>query len=154
MNLAKHLYILILFIIQTISAQTMFTESSYFDEYFVVNELVQEKLNSSQTEINWLQEAGDVFTLNNHQLSAGFNLTFETFLDSGFYVKDMFVYNANISFDIGAFNLIFLFENFLNIDQKEAEILPDPLIVNNTIHQIDYVIDSPYSISLSLVFNF
>lgn len=152
--LNRHIYILFIFLIQVVSAQDLTTEGSYFDEYFVANELVQDALKDNQTTVSWLQEAGDVFILNKNELTVGFNSTFETFLDSGFYVKDMFVYNINLSLDIGAFNLAFLFENFLNADQKEAEILPDPTIVNGTTQQIDYVIDSPFSLSLSFTYNF
>jgi len=144
-------FMLMLLLGYSLSAQEWSSRIALMQEHLITDTA---KFTSDELQIDLAQNGGDLFVVHVGGFTGGFNLLFEEVLETDFLVKDMFVYNFGMSYELGNFNLSFQFENFLNASQREADILPSAEQLYGVVQTITYEQDTPFMAAFGISFTF
>ncbi|MEP2936699.1 MAG: hypothetical protein ABJM06_10150 [Gilvibacter sp.] len=109
---------------------------------------------NEKTHLILFDENNNALAINSGALSIGLNIMFEEELEPKFRFIDLFAYDISFNYNLGRFDLIMGFENFLNLGQREAEVIPIPEFSNQIVSQITYELDSPYALTIGFTFTF
>ena len=101
-----------------------------------------------------LEENSNALAINSGALSVGLNLVFEEEIEPKFSLIDLFAYDISLNYSLGRFDLSFGLENFVNLGQREAEVVPVPEFSNQIVSQVNYELDSPFLLAIGLTFTF